>query len=494
MLTKEAFFGEMEASGLSPGFDEIIAESGPSEQTLKAILEGNFDSNEATEPDLSSPCTRNSTNKLPILSSAMDTVTEAETAIVMADCGGRGVIHAGLDPQRQFEELEKVKKRLNGLIDEPKTIKVDDTFEEVNKQVDKLGVTTFPVIDNQRRLIGLVTGHQIKRSRPHEKVTDKMKPVNEVVVSNKRIAIHEAYDKMLKDDINMLPIVDDDGTLNGLYVISDAKRIVEGNIGNRNVDDKNRYVGAIAVPTDDSAFERIDLCLPYLVDRGGIVVVDTAQGDGYFAFKYLKALKEKYEDQVDFLVGNITNPKSAVLLAQIGADGIKVGQASGAVCTTFEETGIGRGQVMAVWECAKALREAGFGDVPVCSDGGIRKHGDVAKALGAGATSVMIGTRFAGTYEAPGDKIELPDGSLVKMVRGMGSLPALLASAAARERYGGKMPLPEGKVDYVPYVGPLAPVVMDFYRALRKSMLYTGFVNLKSYSDNVRFEYKPLRN
>lgn len=492
-LDKEVFFEEMGRQGQSLGFNNIIIGSGPSEQVLKCVESGNFDE-EFVEPDLGAPCTRNSWNKLPLMSAAMDTVTEAETAIVMADGGGRGVIHAGLNPEDQYLELEKVKRRLNGFVDKPHTLDESTTFEQVHKLCAELNFTTFPVTDTAGRLVGIVTGHQIKRSNsPEDLVADKMIPLSEVKTSSKMVDIEEAYRIMVEENINTLPIVDDSSTLAGLYVFSDVKSIVVDNSGMRNVDGKGRYVGAIAVPTDDSALERVKLCEEYLTDGGGIVVVDTAHGDGLFAFKTLQKLKENFP-KIDFLVGNVTNPESALLLARMGADGIKVGQASGGSCTTNEETGIGRGQVTAVWECVRALREADF-DIPVCSDGGVRFRGDPAKAIILGAMSVMVGSRFGSTDEAPGEKIPLADGSFGKVVRGMGSLPALRASAAARQRYGDskKMPLPEGKEDIVSYQGPLAPILEGFRMALRKSMVYAGAADISSFQRNTPIEFDASR-
>ncbi len=491
-LEKPEFFESMANQGWSLGFDQVIIESGPSEQVKRCVQTGNFDE-EFAEPDLSAPYTRNSRNNIPFVSAAMDTVTESETAIVMAECGGRGTIHAGLDPQTQFEELEKVKKRLNGFIDEPKTLNDSMTFEDVNKLCERFTFTTFPVLDSERRLLGIVTGHQIDRSSPGELVTDRMLPIDATRISDEVVDINQAYTTMKDEGVNMLPVVDEKRRLRGLYIFSDVKGIVEDSSTMRNLDENNRYVCDIAVPTDEAAIERIQLCERYLSGGGGVVTLDTAHGDGFFALKTLQKLRAAYPN-IDFMVGNVTNPESALLLARLGADGIKVGQASGGVCTTKDETGIGRGQITAVWECSKALREAGF-DIPVCSDGGIKLHGHPARAISAGASSVMIGTIFGGTNEAPGERVRMPDGSPGKIVRGMGSLAALQASAAARHRYGdGKsLPLPEGEAKPVPITGDLAPLVEEFRKALRKSLIYAGVVSIESLQQDSRLEFDATR-
>ncbi|MCA9332400.1 IMP dehydrogenase [Candidatus Saccharibacteria bacterium] len=488
-LEKPEFFETMANHGWSSlGFSQVSLVSETSEQVRRCIETGNFDE-VLIEPDLGAPYTRNSHNKLPLVSAAMDTVTESETAIVMAECGGRGTIHAALEPETQFKELEKVKKRLWGFIEEPKTLKDSMTFERVHEFCEKYTFTTFPVVDSEHRLIGIVTGHEIDRSSPSDPVTDKMKPFDQLRVSDTLVDIHEAYQIMRDEGINMLPVIDEERRLQGLYIFSDVKSIVEETSGMRNVDEKNRYVCDIAVPTDDASVERVKLCEKYLIGGGGVVVLDTAHGDGLYAFKTLKKLKEDFPD-IDFMVGNVTDPDSAIYLARIGADGIKVGQASGGVCTTKDETGHGRGQVSAVWDCSQALIKAGF-DTPVCSDGGIKLHGDPAKAIAAGASSVMIGTMFGGTNEAPGERVRMPDGSPGKIVRGMGSLAALQASAAAKHRYGdGKsLPLPEGEAKPVPISGDLAPLVEDFRKALRKSLLYAGRVSIEDFQRNVRMEF-----
>lgn len=492
-LEKETFFEEMGRQGQSLGFENIIIASGPSQQVLECIESGNFEVAFA-EPDLSAPYTRNSHNKLPLVSAAMDTVTEADTAIGMAEAGGRGTLHAGLDPEAQFKELEKVKKRLQGFIENPKKLQDTMSFESIYNLLEKFNFDTFPVVDSEDRLVGLITNQQIKRSNPTDLVVDRMVARANVRVARGQLDIREAHQIMIKEDINTLPIVDDDDRVTGMYLFTDTKRVVEENSGMRNVDSLGRYVCDIAVPTDEAAIERVKLCEEYLVDGGGVVTLDTAHGDGFYAFKTLKLIKEEFP-RLDLMVGNATNPESAVLLARMGADGVKIGQASGGVCTTNEVTGIGRGQITATWECVKALREAGFGDVPVCSDGGVKNEGDPAKAIVVGAMSVMIGSRFGATDEAPGEKVQLEDGSWWKVVRGMGSTEALKASAAARHRYGDgkKMPLAEGRSDLVPFQGPLGPIVNSFKMGLRKSLVYAGAVNIGAFQRDTPIEFDARR-
>jgi len=242
---------------------------------------------------------------------------------------------------------------------------------------------------------------------------------------------------------------------------------------------------AVAVPTDEEAVERVKIMRDYL----DVAVIDSAQGDSKFAVATLKALKEEFPD-LDVVVGNISSGESAKLLAEQGADGIKVGQGPGSICTTRIETGIGTPQVTAVYECVKAIRKAGL-DVPVCADGGIVNSGDIPIAIAAGASSVMMGGRLAGTDEAPGEVIELANGNRVKMYRGMGSAGALRDSAAARKRYGQEdqaLMLTEGVEGNVPYKGKLAQVLGKDVLALRKSMSYVGAKDIGDHQENTLFK------
>jgi len=480
-LEQDAFFEVMALQGRSLGFDDIEIASPPSQQVIEAVETGNFDV-DIVEPDLSAPWTQHTRNPLPLVSAAMDTVTEAETAIVMAEAGGRGVIHAGLNPEKQFRELQKVKKRLNGFIEKPEKLTEDMTFESVRNVMAKFNnrFDTFPVIDSEGRLLGVITNHQIQRSRVEELVVDKMIPRDKVVVSSvkEEINIKDAYEKMLAEDINTLPVVDEDDRVAGMYLFSDAQRVVEGNGGTRNVDEKGRYVGDIAVPTNPSAFERVELCKDYLINGGGVVVIDTAHGESPYMFRTLTGLKDAFPD-IDFMAGNVIHPVSTVLLARAGADGIKIGKASGDVCDTNEVTGIGRGQITAVADCSRALREAGYGNIPVCSDGGVKYQGDPSKAIVVGAMSVMIGSRFGATYEAPG---EIDFRTNTKKVRGMASLEVMMTGDARGYGEGRKVPFfPEGHPEDKTYQGPLAPIVEGFRLALRKSLIYAGAVDIESF-------------
>jgi IMP dehydrogenase len=473
-LEKVEFFERMHNQGLALTFDDVRLETGISEVT-------------ASEIDITSPFSRNLDLKAPIVSAAMDTVTTSDMAIAVAKLGGLGVIHAGLSVEEQKHEVRRVKLVLNGLVEEPITVDEDQSLESVLNMCaeKKYDFRTFPVTGEGGRFVGLLTQNDFdfcgEVSQPISKV---MTSLPNVESAQGRITVEEAYALMQKKKKKTLPLLDHDGMIVGLYIFSDVKRIVEDNSGTYNIDDMNRLRVAAAVPTDDEAVERVKGMRKY-VDA---VVLDTAQGDSKFAFRTLKKLKEEFSE-LDIVVGNVSAGPSARRLAEEGADGIKVGQGPGSICTTRTETGIGCPQVTAVYECARAVREAGL-DVPICADGGIKDPGDISLAIAAGASSVMMGSMLAATKEAPGELIELENGARVKLYRGMGSPSAMRESAASRKRYGAEgrgEPLAEGIESYVPYKGSVVEVLDRYIKALRKSMSYVGSSSIPAHQTETRF-------
>ncbi len=454
---KLRFFERLADEGLALTFDDVRAQTRSGRDV------------EPFEPDLRSKFSRNVDLIVPFVSAAMDTVTDSRMAIAMAQMGGIGVIHAAMDPETQKREVRAVKIKLNGLIENPITVRADDPMQNVINEHGERGFHTFPVVDNNGKCVGVLTKRAFDFFDRTGTVRECMsvRENSGLITVESGTTIKQAYEMMNDQRLRMLPVLDNEGRVEGLYLWSDVKRIVRGNNTGYNVDEHGRLRVAAAVPTDGSAIDRVQEMHKDI----DVVVIDSADGDSYYSFQTLRELKRKFPD-LDVVVGNISNPDSARELAEEGADGIKVGQGPGSICSTRPEIGIGRPQVSAVYEIWRQVRDFG---IPICADGGIREHGDVPIAIAVGASSVMMGNMLAGTDEAPGEIINLPNGARVKTYRGMGSASAMRESSSARNRYGGdnfNMPLPEGVEGYVPLKGPVADILDACRRALRKQMLY----------------------
>jgi IMP dehydrogenase len=424
--------------------------------------------------------------KVPFVSAAMDTVTESAMAIEIAKLGGLGVIHCAMTIDQQRKAVRDVKMEVNGLIERPITVQTDWTIQQVQNFRAEKGheFTTFPVLDSEGNFVGLLAGKQFEYHSKDTVVGVAMTPREQVLTADADTTIHQAYDKMRLNERSILPLVNTSGTLAGLYVFSDVKRIQEDK-GHYNTDQDNQLYSAAAVstisPTSDT-MERVNEIEKYL----DVVVIDTADGDSWYAFQTLSEIKAAFPD-LDVVVGNVSEGESARQLAIAGADGIKVGQGPGSICSTRREIGIGRPQVTAVHD---AIRDLGknYSHIPVSADGGIVEHGDIPVAFAAGAHSVMMGNRFAGTKESPGPVFTDADGRRYKIYRGMGSPEALGANQASRERYQaeGEVFLPEGVSGRVDYKGPLSEEFTLCLLALRKSMRYVKTPSLTDFRVNSR--------
>lgn len=439
--------------------------------------------------DLTSRFSKNVELKVPFASAAMDTVTTSEMAIAMAKLGGIGVIHAGLYIEEQKTEVRRVKHHLNGLIKRPIAFDRRRSIESILNECEdrKLDFRTFPVVDENNRFAGLITQNDLDFSEDLQlSVMDIMTPASEVTTAKPNTKIEEAYQIMMDQKKKTLPLVDDYGEIAGLYIFSDVARIVRGDEAQFNVDDRGRLRVAAAVPTDAEACERIEEIMGDEREFLDVAVIDSADGDSYYAFQTLELIKENFPD-LDVVVGNVSEGASAGELAAAGADGVKVGQGPGSICTTRTETGIGTPQVTAVYESARAVEKY---DVPIIADGGIRNHGDLSLAIAAGASAIMMGGMLSGTEETPGDILVLDNGSRVKMYRGMGSPSAMKASAASRKRYdvkGTGEALAEGVESYVPYKGSVIDIVDMCVKALEKSMRYVKVDNITRHQNETLF-------
>lgn len=468
---KEQFFKDMSAQHLALTYDDVRLETRHGRDT---------------EPpdniDVSSRFSRNTPLTMPFVSAAMDTVTTSDMAIAMAEFGGLGVMHAGLDADTQRDEVRRVKLHMNGRIDKPITVKASDTLQDVLAFCDREGFDfrTFPVEDDGK-FVGVLSSKDFKLTPNKDTpVEEAMTPASEVMSKTGKVSVEEAYKLMTAHKKMMLPILDKQGRVKRLYLHSDVDRIVNDS-DSFNLDEGGRLRVAAAIPTDEEGVERVRKMRKYL----DVVVLDSANGDSYYAFQTLEAIKTEFPD-LDVVVGNVSTGRSAYELADAGADGIKVGQGPGSICTTRTETGIGKPQVTAVYECMKAVEKF---NIPVCADGGIANHGDISIALAVGAGSVMMGSMLAGTKEAPGKVIELKDGTRVKLYRGMGSAGALEESAASRKRYGAQLSGPrlaEGVESYVPYKGEVSEVLAMCWLALRNSLRYVKAYDLATHRNETQ--------
>ncbi|MCK6462265.1 MAG: IMP dehydrogenase [Candidatus Pacebacteria bacterium] len=461
-LPKDKFFEKVSKLGEALTYDDVRLKSGYSEVMPDGV-------------NLESKFSRNISLKIPVVSAAMDTVTEHAMAVEMAKLGGIGIIHKNLDPDAQAKEVSKVKHYLNALIAEPVCALESQTIGEImeTRKNEEYTFHTFPVLNEAGKLAGIITENDF------DFCADSMVKIGEimtkkVITAGPKTSAAEAYEIMSKNKKKALPLVDKDGKVLGMYVFRDVKRVVLKNPSGYNLDNKGRLRVGAAIGVND--FDRLEKLLRAGLD---VAVIDTAHGDSKPVIDTLKKIKKKYE--IDVVVGNVSEADSAKRLAEAGADGIKVGQGPGSICTTRIIAGIGSPQVSAVYNCAKAAEKY---RVPVCADGGLKYSGDIPIAIGAGAHSVMMGSMLAGAKEAPGDLI-FKDGRQWKYYRGMGSIGAMEANKGSRERYNqtssGKSELiAEGVEGLKPYKGELAQVIFQYIGGLKRGMGYVGAKDIES--------------
>lgn len=420
------------------------------------------------DADLTTRLSRRINLNMPLISSAMDTVTESRMAIAMAMQGGIGIIHKNLSIERQAALVREVKHHLNGLIGSPVTFRADQTLEEVHRtrQQKGYGFSGFPILDESDRLVGILTSSDIKFARGRQvRIRDVM--TTDLVTASRGTSLQQAYDIMVKNKIGKLPLVEN-GRLIGLYSFSDVSTLIHNiqPLYNRDAEYRLR-VGAAVGPADH---DRVAALAEQHVD---VLVVDTAHGHSKGVIEMTAWIK-KHHPQIDVIAGNIVTGEAAIALRDAGADAVKVGIGPGSICTTRVVTGVGVPQISAIYQVVNALEES----IPVIADGGIRYSGDVTKALVAGANCVMMGSRLAGTEESPGEKI-LYQGRQFVVYRGMGSLGAMQANKGSRERYGlADTPtedlVPQGIEGMVPFAGTVKQVLTQFCGGVRSAMGFCG--------------------
>jgi len=430
--------------------------------------------------NLQTKFSRNIALNIPVVSAAMDTVTEAKMAIAIAREGGIGVIHKNMSIQEQARQVHAVKRAENGMIYDPVTIHRDSTVGDALKMMEEYHIGGIPVVDDNRMLVGIVTNRDLRFERNLNRPIDEVMTSENLVTTSQSTNLEEAADILQKHKIEKLPVVDREGHLVGLVTYKDITKAKDKPNACKDALGRLRVAAGIGVTSD--SMERADALVAAGVDA---LVIDTAHGHTQGVVGVLRAVKEKYP-QIDVVVGNIATGAAAKYLVENGADGVKVGIGPGSICTTRIIAGVGVPQLSAVYDVAKALEGTG---VPLIADGGIRYSGDIVKALAAGGWSVMLGGMLAGVEESPGDTI-IYNGRKYKSYRGMGSLEAMEKGSKDRYFQAGetdtKKLVPEGIAARVPYKGSLYEVVYQMVGGLRSGMGYCGAHNIDELH-NARF-------
>lgn len=415
---------------------------------------------------------RNIVLNVPLVSAAMDTVTEAKMAIAIAREGGIGVIHKNMTIDEQARQVHAVKRAENGMIYDPVTITLGSTVKDALNMMEEYHIGGIPVVDENRILKGIVTNRDLRFERNLDRKVDEVMTSKNLVTTDQSTNLEEAADILQKYKIEKLPVVDKDGRLVGLVTYKDITKAKDKPNACKDALGRLRVAAGIGVTSD--SMQRADALVAAGVDA---LVIDTAHGHSAGVVGVLRAVKEKYPE-IDVIVGNIATGEAAKFLVENGADGVKVGIGPGSICTTRIIAGVGVPQLSAVYDVAKALEGTG---VPLIADGGIRYSGDIVKALAAGGYSVMLGGMLAGVEESPGETI-IFNGRKYKSYRGMGSLEAM--EKGSKDRYfqasenDVKKLVPEGIAARVPFKGSLFEVVYQMLGGLRAGMGYCGAANI----------------
>lgn len=429
------------------------------------------------EVSLETKLSRNISLKIPMVSAAMDTVTEYRAAIAMARLGGIGIIHKNMDIETQCKQVKKVKKSESGVIIDPIYVYPEATLAEANALMEEFKISGVPVINAHNKLLGILTNRDMRFQKDMSRRADEVMTKMPLITAKKGISLDEAADIMHKNKIEKLPIIDDEGFLKGLVTIKDIKKRIEYPHSNKDAFGRLVVGAAIGVGQLDRA--------KALVDAGvDVLVLDSAHGHSKGILDTVKKIKETME--VDVIAGNIATAEAVEALIKAGADGVKVGIGPGSICTTRIVAGVGVPQISAIAECADAARKHG---VPVIADGGIKYSGDIAKALAVGASCIMAGSLLAGTEESPGETIMF-QGRQYKSYRGMGSIGAMQKGSNDRyfqEGTAADKLVPEGIEGRVPFRGSIAGIVHQMMGGLRSSMGYCGSKDIPTFWEQAEF-------
>lgn len=436
-----------------------------------------------SEVDTSAQFTRNTRLGIPLASAAMDTVTEARMAIAMARQGGIGVLHRNLSAQEQAEQVEIVKRSESGMVTDPVTANPDMTIQEVDDLCARFRISGLPVVNEDGTLLGICTNRDMRFERDYSRKVSDIMTAMPLVVAQEGVSKEEALDLLSTNKVEKLPIVDKNNKLVGLITVKDFVKTEQ--FPNSSKDASGRLLVAAGIGTGEESYERAGL----LVDAGvDVLIVDSAHAHNNRVLEMVSRVKNDFGSKIDVVGGNLATRSAAKAMIEAGADAIKVGIGPGSICTTRVVAGVGAPQITAIMEAATVASAAG---VPLIADGGMQYSGDVAKALAAGADSVMLGSMFAGTLEAPGD-IVIVGGKQYKRYRGMGSMGAMQGRGLSGEkrsyskdryfqadvRSEDKL-VPEGVEGKVPYRGEIGQITHQIVGGLRAAMGYTGSATIE---------------
>lgn len=424
------------------------------------------------------------TNKIklniPVISAAMDTVTEHKMAIAMAREGGLGVIHKNMPIELQAEEVRKVKRSESGVINDPFFLTPDNKVQEAEDLMRKYRISGVPIVNSleEKKLVGILTNRDLRFLEDYSVKIDSVMTKENLVTAPSKTTLDEAAKILRNHKIEKLPLVNDEGIITGLITIKDIEKVVK--YPNSAKDAQGRLLVAASVGTGADTFERVEALVNAGVDA---IVIDTAHGHSMGVVKKVKEIREKYPD-LDIIAGNVVTAEATRTLFEAGADVVKVGVGPGSICTTRVVAGVGVPQITAVYDCATVAREMGK---TIIADGGLKYSGDVVKALAAGGNVVMLGSMLAGTDESPGE-FEIFQGRRFKTYRGMGSLAAM--EKGSKDRYfqeEGKKLVPEGIEGRIPYKGTLADAIYQIVGGIRAGMGYTGAKDLETLRETAQF-------
>lgn len=433
--------------------------------------------------DLKTRLTRGVSLNIPLISAAMDTVSEARLAIALAQEGGIGFIHKNMAPEQQAEHVRIVKKYESGVVSDPVTVLPTATIGEINALSKQHGFSGFPVVDEDNKLIGIVTGRDLRfENNLEQPISSVMTKKGDLVTVKEGAPSEQVLDLMHQSRIEKILVVDDAFKLKGMITVKDFQKAESK--PNACKDELGRLRVGAAVSVGPGTDERIQLLIEAGVD---VLLIDTSHGHSQGVIDRVKKVRADYPD-VQLIAGNVATGEGAKALADAGVDGVKVGIGPGSICTTRIVTGCGVPQITAVSDAVEALKDT---DVPVIADGGIRFSGDIAKALVAGASSVMVGSMLAGTEEAPGE-VELYQGRYYKSYRGMGSLGAMDQNNGSSDRYfqeskSAEKLVPEGIEGRVAYKGPIANIIHQQMGGLRSAMGLTGSATIEELRTKPQF-------
>jgi len=434
-----------------------------------------------SDVDLLSKFSRNLTLKVPVVSAAMDTVTESKMAIAMAQEGGIGVIHKNLTVKQQAEKIRKVKRSESGMILDPVTLTKKSKVKDALKCMKEFSIGGIPIVDKSNSLVGILTNRDLRFESDMNKSVNDVMTKDNLVTGNPGITLKQAEKILQKNKIEKLPIIDEKNKLVGLITFRDIQKITLKPSSNKDEFGRLRVAAAIGVGGEN--LERCKMLYKAGVDA---IVIDTAHAHTKSVLKIIKDVKKTFPD-LDVIAGNVATAEAAKFLAKAGVDGVKVGIGPGSICTTRIIAGVGYPQLSAIHNVSIALKGT---DISIIADGGVKHTGDITKAIAAGADCVMLGSLLAGTLESPGETI-IYEGRKFKTYRGMGSVEAM--EKGSKERYfqstikdKNKL-VPEGIVGRVPYKGSVVESMFQFVGGLKSGMGYCGSKNIKELKDNSKF-------